>query len=36
MQTILVLSGVTRREDVERFPYRPGRIADSVEDIEPC
>lgn len=36
MQTILVLSGVTRREDVERFPYRPSRIVDSVEDIEPC
>jgi NagD protein len=35
MQTILVLSGVTSREDVERFPYRPSHIADSVEDIEP-
>jgi len=35
METILVLSGVTRREDVERFPYRPSRIVDSVEDIEP-
>jgi NagD protein len=35
METILVLSGVTRREDVERFPYRPSRIADSVEDIDP-
>jgi NagD protein len=35
MQTILVLSGVTSREDVEHFPYRPSHIADSVEDIEP-
>ena len=35
METILVLSGVTRREDVDRFPYRPGRIVDSVADIEP-
>jgi len=35
LQTILVLSGVTRQEDVDRFPYRPGRIAGSVEDIEP-
>ena len=26
LETILVLSGVTRREDVDRFPYRPGRI----------
>lgn len=35
METILVLSGVTRREDVDRFPYRPGRIADSVADLKP-
>jgi NagD protein len=35
MEPILVLSGVTRREDVKRFPCRPSRIADSVEDIEP-
>ena len=34
MEPILVLSSVTRREDVERFPCRPSRIADSVEDIE--
>jgi len=33
LDTILVLSGVTRREDVERFPYRPGRIVDSVADL---
>ena len=35
LETILVLSGVTRREDVDRFPYRPGRILESVADIEP-
>lgn len=35
METILVLSGVTRREDVERFPYRPTQILDSVADIMP-
>jgi NagD protein len=35
METILVLSGVTRREDVERFPYRPTRIVASVAEIEP-
>lgn len=34
METILVLSGVTRRGDVDRYPYRPGRILDSVADIE--
>ena len=31
--TVLVLSGVTHRDDVERFPYRPGRIVDSVADL---
>lgn len=35
METILVLSGVTRRADVTRYPYRPNRIVDSVADIEP-
>jgi NagD protein len=35
METILVLSGVTRREDVERFPYQPSRIAGSVAEIDP-
>ena len=35
METILVLSGVTRREDIERFPYRPSRVVASVADIAP-
>jgi len=35
METILVLSGVTRREDVARYPYQPGRIVESVAEIEP-
>ncbi len=35
METILVLSGVTRREDVDRYPYIPTRIVDSVAEIEP-
>lgn len=35
METILVLSGITRREDVERFPYVPAHILDSVADIQP-
>jgi NagD protein len=34
METILVLSGVTRREDVARYPYQPTLIVDSVADIE--
>jgi len=35
METILVLSGVTRREDVARYPYQPTRIMESVAEIEP-
>ena len=35
METILVLSGVTRPDEVERFPYRPTYIVDSVAAIEP-
>ncbi|ROO84669.1 NagD protein [Actinocorallia herbida] len=33
LETILVLTGVTRRHEVERFPYRPSRIVDSVADL---
>jgi NagD protein len=35
METILVLTGSTRREDVPRFPYQPTHILGSVADIEP-
>ncbi len=35
MDTILVLSGVTRPEEVARFPYQPARIVGSVADIDP-
>ena len=35
LETILVLTGVTRREDVSRFPYRPAHIVGSVAEIEP-
>jgi NagD protein len=35
METILVLSGVTRHEDVARYPYQPTRIVESVAEIEP-
>ena len=35
METVLVLSGVTRREDVDRFPYQPSRIVSSVAEIMP-
>jgi len=33
LSTILVLSGVTSESDIDRFPYRPGRIVDSVADL---
>ncbi len=35
LDTILVLSGVTHRDQVERFPYQPGRIVGSVAEIAP-
>jgi len=34
METILVLTGVTRRSDIDAFPYRPSRIVESVNRIE--
>jgi NagD protein len=33
LRTILVLTGSTRAEDVERFPYRPTRVVGSVADL---
>ncbi len=33
VDTILVLSGVTAREDIDKFPYRPKFIFDGVGDI---
>ena len=35
METILVLTGVTRREHVARYPYQPTHIVESVADISP-
>ena len=32
LDTILVLTGSTRRHDIERFPWRPGRVLDSIAD----
>jgi len=34
LETILVLTGVTSPEMIPSFPYRPGRVVDSVADIE--
>ena len=33
LETILVLSGVTQVEEIERFPYRPSRVVGSVADL---
>jgi NagD protein len=34
LRTILVLTGVTSREMVDRFPYRPTWIRESIAHIE--
>jgi len=33
LRTILVLTGVTKREQVERFPYRPTWVCESIADV---
>jgi NagD protein len=33
MHTVLVLTGITTREEAERFPYRPSRIVASIADL---
>jgi NagD protein len=33
MYTVLVLTGSTIRDDVDRYPYRPSRIVESVADL---
>lgn len=35
MRTILVLTGVTSRDAIDRFPYRPTIVQESVADIDP-
>jgi NagD protein len=35
LRTVLVLTGSTRRDEVETFPYRPTRIFDSIADVVP-
>ena len=34
LETILVLSGVSSRDEADSYPYRPSRIRESVADIE--
>jgi NagD protein len=33
LETILVLTGVTRRGEADRYPYRASRVVDSVADL---
>src|SRR5690625_1929747 len=33
LRSVLVLSGSTRRDQVERFPYRPSRVVESIADL---
>ncbi|MFH8340362.1 HAD-IIA family hydrolase [Streptomyces sp. AM6-12] len=33
MRTFLVLSGVTRTEDVDGYPFRPSQVVDSIADL---
>jgi NagD protein len=33
MYTVLVLTGLTTREEVERYPYRPSQVVESLEDL---
>ena len=33
LQTFLVLTGLTRPDEVERFPYRPSHVVDSIADL---
>jgi NagD protein len=35
LRTILVLSGSTRRDQIEKYPYRPTRVEDSIADVVP-
>jgi NagD protein len=33
LETVLVLTGSTKRDEVEQFPFRPGRVLDSIADV---
>jgi NagD protein len=32
LETILVLTGSTKVEDIEKYPFRPSRVLDSIAD----
>jgi NagD protein len=33
LHTILVLSGISDRSEIERYPFRPDEVLDSVADL---
>jgi NagD protein len=33
LETVLVLTGVTTRAMIDRFPFRPSRVVDSIADL---
>jgi NagD protein len=34
MKTVLVLSGVTTREELRRYSYQPNQVVESLADLE--
>jgi NagD protein len=33
LETILVLSGISNQAEIDRYPYRPSRVVNSVADL---
>lgn len=33
LNTFLVLSGITKRDEVETFPFRPDWVVDGIKDL---
>jgi NagD protein len=33
MRTVLVLSGIMKAEDVDRYPFRPSRVVSTIADL---
>jgi NagD protein len=34
LHTVLVLTGITQREDIAAFPFRPNQVLNSVADLK--
>ena len=33
LRTVLVLTGIVKAEEIDRFPYRPHRVVSSIADL---